>query len=191
MSNQEGTTTQTVVGLVAFVIAILFFVFIFWILIVVLGDQPAVIVSIITVVVTAGGGYFTMYQAKKQDRKAAVEAQLREKKVIVYEGIADMLYSAMNRTIRKEEIDEEEIRDKMLTVMEQLTIWGPDKVVNIFVEFKRSGIEDSSIGDPRITLKLFADLMLAIRKDIGHKDEDINWKTILRIFVTDIDEYYK
>ncbi|MCY3629861.1 MAG: hypothetical protein OXI05_08140 [Bacteroidota bacterium] len=129
--------------------------------------------------------------SKKEDRKAAVEAQMRDNKVPSYEMVIKLVYDVANTVQKNEKIDETEMRETMFEIMRQITVWAPDEVVRAFVDFKKNKPSYKQLDDPRNTLDLVADLILAIRKDLGHNKGSLDRKTVLAMFVSDVDTYYE
>ncbi|NET42053.1 MAG: hypothetical protein F6K15_09085 [Okeania sp. SIO2B3] len=67
-----------------------------------------------------------------------------------------------------------------------LILWASDDVLNLYIKLKqisRSDTENSS-DNP---IKLFSSMLLAMRKDLGHQNNQLNEKNILGIFVIDIE----
>ena len=68
----------------------------------------------------------------------------------------------------------------------ELLIWGSDEVINEFNNFKQSANKEK--GHEHV---LFATekLWMAIRKDLGHKNKNITKGKLLRLIITDINDY--
>ena len=133
----------------------------------------AVVASAITIVV-----------AKAFESHAATVKELRAKKAPVYEEIVNgafkMLFAKM---LEMPPPDEQAVKEYLVKSTEALTIWGSNGVVSAFAQFKTG-----AGNDPSRSLFLFEDLLFAIRKDLGHAGT-LPRASLLRIFVTDIDEY--
>ncbi|MYF39888.1 MAG: hypothetical protein F4221_03405 [Rhodothermaceae bacterium] len=155
-----------------------------------LSVTPGLDTTLLVGVIAALGAVISAFISKRQERKAAVEAQLRDKKVPGYEMVIKLVYDVVDRVQKNEKINDRKMRTRMFEIMRQITVWAPDEIVEAFVKFKKSGSSFKQLDDPRHTLDTIADLMLAIRKDLGHDTGNLDRKTILAMFVSDVDELY-
>lgn len=79
----------------------------------------------------------------------------------------------------------------MAEITQELVIWGSDDMLNAFYDFRNKSIENSyeKIGNsynPYNTLFAVEDLLLAIRKDLGHKNKKVSRGRILGLFINDL-----
>ena len=155
------------------------------------SPNPSVDTTLLAAAIAAFGVVMSALISKKEDRKAAVEAQMRDNKVPSYEMVIKLVYDVANTVQKNEKIDETEMRETMFEIMRQITVWAPDEVVRAFVDFKKNKPSYKQLDDPRNTLDLVADLILAIRKDLGHNKGSLDRKTVLAMFVSDVDTYYE
>ena len=138
-------------------------------------------------IVTIVTAILVPFISKRQDRKAAVQAQLREKKLPVYEEMVGFIYSIVTATVVGKPLTKEEIQEKTLNISKQLTIWGANDILIAFAEFKKSG--DTTEAESVKILERVADLLLAVRRDLGYSNKGVDRKTVLRQFVLDIDDH--
>ncbi len=138
------------------------------------------------------GGVLTIaghFIVKHLERRAAIVAQLREKKIPVYEDIIRLLFGiAFGGKGGRKKLNEQEMVKATADITEKLTIWGSDEMVQEFHGFRISALNQHAGYD---TLLRVANLMLAVRKDLGHKNKDIGRREILGLFINDLPKSIK
>lgn len=73
---------------------------------------------------------------------------------------------------------------------QKLLVWGSDEVLREYVSFQKMatlGAETEGMN-PRASLLSLEQLMLAMRKDLGHKNKGLDPGDLLRTFVNDWDD---
>ncbi|MCB1764517.1 MAG: hypothetical protein KDJ22_00440 [Candidatus Competibacteraceae bacterium] len=139
----------------------------------------AVLVSLISVFIS-----------KYLDRKAAILTHLREKKIPTYEKIINFIFSlTFAEKLGKEKPSEKEMIKFMVEITQELVIWGSDEMLNAFYKFRTISIENvdnSNPKNPHNVLFMVEDLLLEIRKDLGHKNKNILRGKILGLFINDL-----
>jgi hypothetical protein len=121
-------------------------------------------------------------------------AHLREKKIPTYEKIINFIFSlTFADKLEKERPTENEMIKFMAEITQELVIWGSDEMLNAFYKFRMTSIENTG-GDssnPFGVLIMVEDLLLAIRKDLGHKNKNVSRGKILGLFVNDLPSEFK
>jgi hypothetical protein len=116
-------------------------------------------------------------------RRQEVEAELRSKKVPVYEGfIRNYVNLMMSGSDGRS--DDDETAAFIREFSEKMTIWGADEVLKLWATFRRQGGQPSS--DPLALMTLFENVMLAMRRDLGHKNKGLVSHDLLSLFVNDL-----
>ena len=154
-----------------------------------LFGSPAIGAGIAAATLTGALAIVSTFVTKHLDRNATIVSQLREKKVPVYEKVIQLVFSiAFAGNGGRTRLSEREIVGLMADITEQLTIWGSDELVQEYHKFRMSSIRQAAgqAQDPREPLIAITDLMLAIRKDLGHNNKGISRRTILGLFVNDL-----
>lgn len=140
----------------------------------VVAASVAGLVSIVTLIVS-----------KRFEARSAALQSIRDKKTPVYEGIVSTLFRVMFASMLGEpEVPEADLVRWFAETTEKLSIWGSDDLIKAFGAFKTR----TASGDTSDALFAFEDLILAIRKDLGH-GTSLSKGDILRQFVNDIDDY--
>ena len=76
----------------------------------------------------------------------------------------------------------------MAEITPELIIWGSDEMLEAFHKFRTHSIRSSNENNksPYEILIVVEDLLLAIRKDLGHKNKNITRGKILGLFINDL-----
>lgn len=85
---------------------------------------------------------------------------------------------------------EKEMQEFFIEFTQKLMIWGSDEVVAQWSKYRRVLIKHSEDGqsDSNDMFEL-ENLLLAIRKDTGHKNKNLKKGDLLGLFVNDIENY--
>lgn len=139
----------------------------------------AVLVSVVSVSI-----------AKFLERRETIERETRLKKVPVYENLISFIFGVIQQGkpgIGK--MTDEELIPKYSTLTENVIVWGSDRVLKQFGEFRVASLQ---VGQGQGTIRALAtleDLMLAIRSDLGYKNTKIDRGDLLRLFINDLDQH--
>lgn len=127
----------------------------------------------------------TLTISKLYERRQGIQQDLRARRTPVYESIVNTLYRVMFASILNEEpMPEAELKRFFAQTTDQLTIWGSDTVLEEWGTFK------TKVGDdPMQAIFMFEDFLFAIRRDLGHKNKNLKRGSILKLFVTDIEDH--
>ena len=124
--------------------------------------------------------------SKAYETRTVINQDLRAKKIPVYEGIIRMVFQMMfAEKLGQQPLSSEDIVKGFVETTEKLTIWGSDDLILAFDKFKNG----FSPSDPTSAIFGFEDLVLAIRRDLGHSGRKLGRGAILRLFVTDIEQH--
>ena len=154
-----------------------------------LSATPTVGAGIAAAALTGALAILSTFLTKHLDRKATVLAHLREKKIPVYEEIIRLVFGiALAGKGGRAPLKESDIVRQMAGITERLTIWGSDELVEEYYNFRMASVRQAAGGsqDPREALLALTDLMLAVRRDLGHKNKNISRRKILGLFVNDV-----
>ena len=154
-----------------------------------LSGNPAIGAGIAAATLTGALAIVSAFVTKHLDRQAAIVSQLRSKKVPVYEKVIQLIFRIFfaGKGGRKK-LNEDEMMEQMADITEQLTIWGSDELVQEYQKFRMASLRQNTgeLQDPQELLIALTDLMLAIRKDLGHKNKSVSRRTILSLFINDL-----
>ena len=122
------------------------------------------------------------------EARRAIAQELREKKTPVYEEFVRTIYRVLfAEQLGKKQPSKAELAQFFADYTEKLTIWGSDEVIKVWGELRLS----ASDADGALMLFRYEELLLSIRKDLGHRNKGFKRGRLLRLFVNDIDRYLK
>lgn len=137
-----------------------------------------------------------MLQNKSQQNLKLKES-LNDKKQLFYEDSLKFFSEYLDGNLSEKEIDE--IAKKIRSINQEIIYYAPTKVVKSFgdlVQHLYKDAQDDELASTLFTVKskkLFAELEVQIRKDLGHARGRLynkeTWLDMMRITTTDIDEY--
>jgi len=151
------------------------------------GLNPNVAAAIVAAFATVTVSVLTVVVGKRLEAIALLTKEHREKKTPVYEDFMGfwLKYLSSNRAGATPLSDEEAI--KFLTdYTQRMVVWGSDEVIAAWVKFRYSSMSLPQSRDPNSVLLDLENLILAIRRDLGHKNRGFKQGDILRTFVNDI-----
>ena len=148
-----------------------------------LAASATVIVFVISIILS-----------KRQEQKVAIENELRVKKTPVYEGIINFIFRiTFAEKLGKKQPTEKEMVEFFSNTTRDLVVWGSHDMIKAFAKFRVdiATLYENSKDDPFAILRSVEDLLIAIRKDLGHKHKNIKRGEILRLYITDLPENFK
>lgn len=156
----------------------------------VLSLQKEVAAAIIAAMSTIIVSVLSITIGKYYERKMIIEQELREKKIPIYEEFIEFYFKLlMSSKFKGEKMSEKEMTKFFMKFTQKLTVWGSDDVVYQWSKIRRKIIENRN--NPKDNILELEKLLLAIRKDTGHKNKYLNQGDLLGLFINDIDEYIK
>jgi len=145
----------------------------------IIAAAATVLVSVLSVVLG------NIYEAREQ-----VQREHREKKIPVYEDLIAFLFRVLLGVKTGSAPTEEDMLKFMSEFNQRAMVWGSDEVLAAWIKWRRAAINSSSPGTQPLELVfLYEELILAIRRDLGHKNSGLKRGDILALFVNDIDKH--
>ncbi len=92
----------------------------------------------------------------------------------------------MASKLGREPRTDEELTRKLADITPELILWASDDVLPLLIKFRRVSINNEK-NSSRTPITLLGQILLAIRKDLGHQNRQIDQATILGTFVNDIE----
>jgi hypothetical protein len=141
-----------------------------------------VLVAILTFV--AGGlGYVIKEQYEKIK---TIQNQLSDKKYKVYHEIYSVFFDLLKQQKGFQKKNDSNFVLQLIDIKKDLFIYAPDIIVKKFMEW--NGYINNNLGDIR-HIKVFLELFVLIRKDMGQSKTDITSLDILRSIMTSDEEF--
>lgn len=84
-------------------------------------------------------------------------------------------------------LSQEVMVKRTVTITQELVIWGSDDMLRAYDTFMAATRKQADgKAYPLQTLYAVEDLLMAVRKDAGHKNKDLKRGSILRLFINDL-----
>lgn len=156
--------------------------------------QKEVAAGIIAATATVTVSLMSVIFGRINEQKKMIEKDIRDKKTVIYE---EVISSFMNFIISNTEYGRahpekfgdaiDKLMDIWLLGNPKMMIWASDDVLRKWSEFRSAAINISSDDNHTALMMLMTeDLILAIRKDLGHRNIQIPRGAILRLFINDL-----
>ncbi|MCP1252518.1 hypothetical protein NK212_11710 [Elizabethkingia sp. S0634] len=143
-------------------------------------------IAILGATVTFTGYFLTRYF----ERKKIIEMDIRNKKIPIYEEFMKFyfqnIYSSKN--INKKNANHTEMVHFFQDFHQKAIVWFPDEVLKSYINWKKN-ISKFSSGQLELeeTILQQENFMKIIRKDIGHKNKDIEKWDISSLYINDLE----
>ena len=146
-------------------------------------------VAIVAASATITVSIVSLVISKVMETRSAVIQELRAKKIPIYEELISTLFKyQFAEKLGEERMGETELIKFFANLTEKLTIWGSDGIIRAFSDFR---LASSRIAKPEDILFIYENLLLEIRKDLGHKNRNLKRGMVLSLFINDIDQYLR
>src|SRR2546421_429502 len=146
-------------------------------------------VAIVAASATITVSIVSLVISKVMETRSAVIQELRAKKIPIYEELISTLFKyQFAEKLGEERMGETELIKFFANLTEKLTIWGSDGIIRAFSDFR---LASSIIAKPEDILFIYENLLLEIRKDLGHKNRNLKRGMVLSLFINDIDQYLR
>ncbi|WP_293355994.1 MULTISPECIES: hypothetical protein [unclassified Microcoleus] len=110
-----------------------------------------------------------------------IRNEQKPKKVEIYEKVINLFFdSIFAQKLGQEPKTEEELVKSIHDMTPDLILWASDDVLNLYIKFRQIANNQDSSTTP---ILLFGQMLLAMRKDLGHQNNQINEESILGTFV--------
>lgn len=147
--------------------------------------DAVVIVALITGAVSIIGVIISSIVAKSLEYRKARREYLAQKREKPYSDFVAMYYKILISKKLGEEYSQEEMLKDMTTFSQELTLWGSNKVVKLWVDYRTKATQLKGVDN----LLEYEKILYEIRKDMGFKK--MKKGTLLKFVVNDLDESLK
>ena len=182
-------------GMIAGAIAIVYYAikfishivssFVEWISTVATTLDAVVIVALITGAVSIAGVIISSIVAKSLEYRKARREYLAQKREKPYSDFVAMYYKILMSKKLGEEYSQEEILKDMTAFSQELTLWGSNKVVRLWVDYRTKATQLNGVDN----LFQYEKILYEIRKDMGFRK--MKKGTLLKFVVNDLDDSLK
>lgn len=159
--------------------------FVEWISTVATTLDAVVIVALITGAVSIVGVIISSIVAKSLEYRKARREYLAQKREKPYSDFVAMYYKILMSKKLGEEYSQEEMLKDMTAFSQELTLWGSNKVVRLWVDYRTKATQLNGVDN----LFQYEKILYEIRKDMGFRK--MKKGTLLKFVVNDLDESLK
>lgn len=155
----------------------------------VLSIEPRISAALITGLIAIIATSLTITIPKYLEKRMEIEEHLREKKSQTYKELVELLFKILMGSKTNESLTENELIKFMSRFTENLILWGSEEVIQNYKAYRMYFVNRNQ-GEALTleSINLMENLLLAIRKDMGHKNKGLQQGDILSLFINDIDE---
>jgi len=153
--------------------------------------------------ITAFVGFSSLIISNFYTSQREINLKLREKKVEVYSkfieswiqtllsiGLKSKENSSNNLTSLNTDYLIQDFTNTLKEITDDLILWGSDEIIKNYRDFQKTlPHEYSSEMEKNAGIINFGRFMLAIRKDLGHRNQGIDEYDLMSFFITDIDNF--
>jgi hypothetical protein len=144
-------------------------------------------VAIIAAAATVFVSVLSIVLGKVYEARERIQKEHREKKIPVYDDLIRFMFRVMMVSKTGDSPTEKETLDFVIGFNQRIMIWGADEVLAAWVKWRRFATEQAAASpEPLKLLFLYEEVILAIRRDLGHKNKGLKRSDILALFVNDI-----
>ena len=129
------------------------------------AGQPGLAGSVLTAATTVIISTMTLVAGRYLERKRELEALHRDKKIPISGKFLGGIYETFQSTGKNKKGDEKRILNLFLEWQREITLWGGSDVVGVYNEGKSARKNNEPNAK---TVFMTEDLILAIRKELGH-----------------------
>lgn len=148
----------------------------------------AIIAGCSTVIISIAG----ILVQKSKEQRINIQVEHRNKVAPIYEEFIDNIFSKLlfADNLGNERLSQQELVKVVAGFTQKILIWGSNDVINAYNNFRKESNLKSD--NPSVnTLFTIEELLLAIRKDLGHPTKGFRRGQLLRLFVNDLDKFMK
>ncbi|AFY37694.1 hypothetical protein Lepto7376_1342 [[Leptolyngbya] sp. PCC 7376] len=167
-----GLVTITIIGLVI------------WALFHEIGKAPW---QFITILIALLGALITF----AGNLQIQIRNEQKPQKTEIYDQVINFFFdSILASKLGREPKSEDELVQGFANMTPDLILWASDDVLKLYIEFRQIASNNISMS-PNNLILLFGQLLLAMRKDLGHQNNKIDKISILGTFVNDVENLAK
>jgi len=129
---------------------------------------------------------------KNREQQINIQIEHRNKFGPIYE---DFIKNVLIRLLLADNLGKKPLsHDELVVLMAEFTknimVWGSNDVLKAYNKFRKTAQLGTDVKTYDTVLAI-EELILAMRKDVGHSNKELNKGDILRLFVNDLDDYIK
>lgn len=155
----------------------------------VLSVDPRISAALIAGVITIVATSLTITIPRHFQKKMEIESHLRDQKSDAYKQLLELLFKILMGAKMGEPLSDKDLTKQMSKFTESLILWGSEDVIKSYRDFRKYFMHRKPNGNLSLDeINLLENLLLTIRKDMGHKNKNLQQGDILSLFINDIDD---
>ncbi|MCM3541329.1 hypothetical protein [Priestia endophytica] len=165
------------------------FRFLLWIYNQVLSIDPRISAALITGLLAIVATSLTITIPKYLEKKMEIEEHLRDKKSDTYKELVEFLFTILMGTKMGKTLTDKDIVEIMSSFTENLILWGSEDVIKRYKDYRTHfATREIGVKTTMREIEIMEGLLLAIRKDMGHKNKKLVRGDILSLFINDLEK---
>lgn len=154
------------------------------------------IVIAVLVIIFGGSGIVSIFLRSKIEELREVQRSIREEQRKIYYQILipyAKLFTSLGNEKKLNEVVEHIKSEEYRKTLFDFNLIGSDNVVNAYNEMMQHTYKSETSGykDPKEMMRLWGNLLLEIRKDLGNRKTKLDEVDMLKGMIKDIDKYLK
>jgi hypothetical protein len=151
------------------------------------------IVSVLSFVLTRA------FEKNKElaQRRWEQEQELRKQYIPIYQELVEFLFKLLRASKTEKPMSEEEMSKFFVSFTQKTVVWGSDKFIKDFSEFRESSAvyaeqatgRSVTTDDLIHTMVKLENLLYSIRADCGHENKGLGKGDLLTLFINDLRNY--
>lgn len=158
------------------------------------GVNSTVAAAIVAAVATGIASLLAVFLQRRYEERQQFASASREQKVKLYETFLRSWFDVFGvGVVRTPEESQDVMTASLATITKmipEMISWASDSFLIQWSRLRRATITGDS-DEKRFNLLNFEEVLLAIRSDLGHKNQGIETGDLLGLWVNDIDEFMK
>lgn len=154
-----------------------------WIKTTLSNTEAVIVVALITGAFSVFSVLVSSVVSKIIENKQSRRDYLNQKREEPYKQFLDMYYKLLTQNTHHNKYSEEKKIADIQEFSKGLTLWGSNRVVKLWVQFRTQASKSESAEN----VYLLEKLMYAMRKDMGFRR--MKKGTLLKFFINDLDEH--
>jgi hypothetical protein len=124
----------------------------------------------------------TVLATKSWERRRDIDREQRANRIPAYQRVLAALFNYVHESASDPARADQELKKTFAELNSQMIIWASDPVISAYVTWRSSIGSGSSVAD----MFRLGELLLTIRKDVGHQNKNVSAATVLQVFVNDL-----
>lgn len=181
----ESNTNWRNAGLGLIFIAI--FGAIIWVLFYEIGQAPW---QFITILIASSSALIGALITVAGNFNIQIRNEQKPNKIEIYDKVMNLFFDIiLAQKIGQEPKTEQELIKSIYDITPNLILWASDDVLKIYIQLRNMG--NNVQNSPNDLIQLFGKMLIAMRKDLGHQNNQIDERSILGTFINDVENLSK